>query len=459
MTECTKVIGTIGPASQDKAVLHAMQNAGVDCIRINTAHGSFKDYEEAVNLVRETTNAPVMIDVKGPELRVRTEDAIHVTANEPVRISCNGGDTRFSHDVFNDLSEGDSVFVDGGKYEATITEKVLETREIELVFERDAVIKPNKSVNVPGKELSLPSLSDKDREALRFVDEHSVSYVALSFTRTAQDVVRVQERLETDAHVIAKIENHEGVDNIDEILDVADGVMVARGDLGIELPQQKIPVVQKNLIKKALSKSKISIVATEMLESMTENPTPTRAEISDVANAVLDGADAVMLSGETAIGSYPAKAVQVMKDVAREIEPDIRSPRVGSPADRSEALSHAAYELSQRSGDVIVSISKTTRAAKLISRHRVHRRIIAVTDSEQTAKQLRLVWGVEPYVMDDIPTSFIIPSVTLSLVESDALSTDSTAVYFAGVGTAKEDEANLLEIHPVDAFLDFHGLQ
>jgi pyruvate kinase len=457
----TKIIATIGPASIEKERLDKMVEAGMNCVRINTAHGNFEQYETIIDRVRDCGGVATMVDIKGPELRIRLSEPLELKEGESFLLSFSEELLpRLNYDIYDDLVVGDTIYFDEGFVETTVVER-RDDHKVRLEATHDATIKPDKGVNTPGKELSLPSISEKDEACLRFVKKHDVDYVAQSFVRRKEDVEATRDRLgSASTKIIAKIENHEGVDNLDEIIEASDGVMIARGDLGVELPQERIPAIQKAIVRKTTDASGMSIVATQMLESMTNKPKPTRAEVSDVANAVLDGADAVMLSGETAIGSYPVEAVRTMRNVASEIETDIPTRVNLSEGDSlSEQMSAAAYTVSQQpSIDCLIVIGEGTRQTRLLSRYRLCKPVISVTDEPRVARQLNLVWGSTPVRMDALPQTHIIPQIARRVYDEGLVDRDDTAVFFAGVGTDDHEEGNLVEAHRIGEFLDYHDL-
>ncbi|MBN2459083.1 pyruvate kinase [Candidatus Woesearchaeota archaeon] len=456
----TKVIATIASNQLDPVVLSRMFMAGMDCVRINTAHGSFEQYESLIRAVRDTGIMPVMLDIKGPEVRIRTEKEIHIHAGSSASFGFKKGSLPyFSHDFSRALKKGDVVFFDNGLIKSFVAEigKGLSPK-VKLSFQEACTIKPNKGVNVPGKKLKIPSLSERDKEAIKFAVRNKASFIALSFTRSRQDVLGVRKLLgDEPIGIIAKIESQEGIDNIDEIIEASDGIMIARGDLGVEIPAQKIPYLQKIIIQKCNASGKIAIVATQVLESMTNSPVPTRAEVSDVANAVLDGADAVMLSGETAIGKYPAESVQAVRDIAEEVEDKVRHSltEVHGPS-ISEEISRVAYDLATYSkADKIVCVTRSGFAARLISRFRPCQPVIAVTDSHEVLLNLQLAWGVMPILISVIPSQAVMPKVADYLLSLGLLSLNDLVVFTAAFGTLQPSITNLVEIHHVEDLMGF----
>ncbi len=455
----TKIIATIGPACDDESTIGRMRNNGLNCVRINTAHGSTEQYEALLGLVAEDPGIATMIDIKGPQLRIRLDNTIALEKDETFRVGFGAGETpRLNYDLFDDLDVDDTVFFDEGYVETVVAGK--EDGHVVLRAEHDATIKPGKGVNIPGSELDLPALTAKDKRMLRFAKKHRVDYVAQSFVRRPGDLSETKEILDDDPmKIIAKIENHEGVENLSSIISSSDGVMIARGDLGVELPQQRIPAIQKRIVRETAKQSKISVVATQMLESMTKSPKPTRAEVSDVANAVLDGADAVMLSGETAIGEHPVEAVRTMRDVSEAIEKDISTDVVmNGSASISEDMSRAASTVARHQGaDAFIVVGEGTRQTRLLSRYRLNTKIVSVTETPRVARQLNLVWGAESVLMDALPREHIIPRVAKTVFDAGLVDESDTVVFYAGVGTDDHEAGNLVETHDIGDFLAYHG--
>ena len=456
----TRIVATIGPSSQDKKTVSSLIDKGVNCARINTAHGDFSFYEDVVETVRDVSNIPIMVDIKGPELRVRAEDIITFEDQDERDFFFDGKKPHFSYDFFGEVEEGDNIYFDNGLFHGVIEEKIRgEEKKIRVRFLCDGEVKPNKGVNIPGRRLDMPQLSEKDKEAIEWCKNHDIEYIALSFVRDEDDVKNLRKRLDgEDIDIISKIESRAGVENLDPILKHSQGVMVARGDLGVEMSEEKIPLIQKDMLKKTNEVGKISIVATEMLESMIDNPVPTRAEVSDVANAVLDGADGVMLSGETAIGEYPIESVEVMKRACMELEDElVRSLQDRYNGSVSEEMSKCAYHLARREDtNKVVTITRSGYSAKLMSRFRLDKEVIAITTNEKTYRKLQLVWGINPVLIDEKPEIALITNLAIKLLEKDVIQKDHYVVFFAGVKTFEEEISNLVEIHNIEDLMAYH---
>ncbi|MCX6762795.1 MAG: pyruvate kinase [Candidatus Moranbacteria bacterium] len=438
----TKIICTIGPASESEKILSEMIKKGMNVARLNFSHGDFSSHKKAIRMIRrisEKLQIPVgiMADLQGPRIRVSNEKELSVSKNETIEVREELIPTKISSlkKIINKLKRttttdkkktlkldlagvvkmvkpGSSILIEDG----LIKLKVLERKKDRLVcrVSNSGTIKPRKGVNIPGISAKLGAITARDKEVLDFAIKQNVDFVAMSFVRTADEINYLKrliknrtKRKKSLAQVVAKIERKEAIKNFDKILEATDAVMVARGDLGIEMPQADIPILQKEICAKCLKTGKPVIVATQMLDSMIRNPRPTRAEVTDVSNAVIDHADALMLSGETASGKYPVEAVHTMTQIIRRTE---KSPfddlGHGFLSDQKESVSAAiaqsAHELLKDSGAkaiVVASISGFT--ARMITRHRPEEKIYVMTNNEKTHNQLALVWGVNSFVLPD----------------------------------------------------------
>jgi pyruvate kinase len=416
-----KIVATVGPASRALPTLAALIEAGVDVVRVNMSHGTPEEHAEVIARVRELSEdrrkaVAVLMDLAGPKLRigdVREGRPIELRTGARVRIVAEeivGDETRLSTNyppLIEEASVGDRLLIADGALEMVVEEK--ETGALVCRVVHGGWVGPHAGMNVPGVPLSLSALTEKDRRDLRFGIEQEVDYIGLSFVRSAADCQlarRLIEEAGARIPLIAKIEKAEAVHRLDEILKAADGLMVARGDLGVETSVESVPLLQKEIIAKANRAGKIVITATQMLQSMIENPRPTRAEASDVANAVLDGTDAVMLSGETAIGQFPVEAVRVMDRIVRaaEASPLSRSRLREAASSRpsgslgralAEAAAFAAEEVKAR---LIVVFTESGNMPRQVAALRPPQRLIALTPSRATSRQLAAVWGVEPYL-------------------------------------------------------------
>ena len=415
----TKVICSIGPASSSVEVMQQLVINGMNCARINLSHATHESCLETVNTVRQVrrlTGKPVaiMYDTKGPEFRTwnfEQEEGISLHEGDEIRITKEqvlGNREHFSvnhPEAIDKISVGDHVLVDNALLDLEVIRK--EENTLILKALNDGEIKSHKSINVPGVFLQLPFLSKEDIEDIRFASQHSCDYLALSFVNTKEDVYQARKIIEEsggDARIISKIESQTGIDNIDSIIEASDGIMVARGDLGVDVPMEELPVLQKTIIKKCRENGKFAIVATEMLASMYQNPRPTRAEVSDIANAVLDGTDCVMLSGETTVGKYPEAAVEIMSRICEYVESTIDyrnhptyKRKIGI-ADTIAKLVVDAVEYDNIKAIVTMTLSGFT--AQKISNLRPNCSILACCPSNHIAEKVDLNFGVEPIVVN-----------------------------------------------------------
>lgn len=410
----TKIIATIGPASEQVEVLKEMAQSGLNCIRINMSHAQYDEAERRMNIIREVnketgSNIGILIDTKGPELRSGNFIGGSTTLKEGDIVTVDtsnieGDNKHFSISypgLMEDVKVGNSILLNNGLVRLTVLEKTNECLSCKV--ENTGTIKNRRAVNLPGVRLSIPFLSEKDIEDIEFAIKQDVDFLALSFVSSKEDVLEVRELLKkhgnTHIQIISKIENQHAVDNIDAILDVSDGIMVARGDLGVEVPMEKLPIIQKQLIHQCTQRGKISIVATEMLASMEENPRPTRAEVSDVANAVLDGTDAIMLSGETANGKYPVGTVEMMAKIAKEVEQDKKDGHITKEfkviSNITETIARSVIEAAKTiDAEVIVASTMSGYTARKISNYRPNCPILATSPDEKTVRKLALNYGV-----------------------------------------------------------------
>lgn len=422
MDKKTKIVCTIGPASESKEVLTKLVNEGMNIARLNFSHGSYEEHGNRIKLIREVakeTGKPIgiLLDTKGPEIRLgdfenggcefKEGDIVRIVKEEVL-----GNHERFTircPEVFNDVKSGDYILMDDGKMKVTIQE--VSGGEMTVRVENPHFLKSRKGCNLPGIILSMPFISEKDEADIRFGCRQDIDYIAASFTRRKEDVLNLRKILideKKDAiQIIPKIENQEGFDNLREILDVSDGVMVARGDLGVDVSLELVPIYQKRIIRVANELGKPVITATHMLESMQTNPRPTRAEASDVANAIMDGTDGIMLSGESAAGNYPVEAVQTMHKIAVAIEPMIDyKQRLKDAVSSSERSLNDAIGISAADTALaidikcIIAFTQSGTTARRISRFRPVAPIIGVCFDEVTQRAMLPIFGVDPYVSD-----------------------------------------------------------
>jgi pyruvate kinase len=444
----TKIICTIGPASRSVGKLRKMYRAGMNGARINTAYGTLEQYKNIIDNVRGAADIPVILDIKGPELRLRMKGRKTVVKGDVIEAGFKKETISFSRNFHDAVDVGDNILIDNGKLRLRVAEKKKGT--LKLVALTQGTIEDGKGVNVPNKTLAVPTLSSRDREIVNLAREEDVEFIALSFARDSKDVENLRKEARgCKGAIIAKIENSEGVNNFDRILDAADGIMVARGDLGVEIEPEKVPLVQKSIIKQCNQKGKTVVTATEMLESMIHNPLPTRAEVSDVANAILDGTEATMLSGETAVGQYPVEAVSMMSRIAVETEKAVRSHVEDEGfINVSDTISRAIQRTCQEMPvNKVVTLTRSGYTAKMISRFKLAQPIIAVTPDARVKRQLELTYGVSPVSMDYRQEKDRILAVARNLHKTGLVNYEDTVLFTAAFRTSLKHASNLIEIH------------
>jgi pyruvate kinase len=451
----TKIICTVGPASFSKQIIEKMFQAGMNGVRINTAYGNFAQYQSVIENVREIADIPIIVDIKGPEIRIRASHPMVFSKRDILEVGFDGKGVCFNHDFYDDMEVDDEVYIDNGKIRTRVVEK--KDRKLRLITLDSGSIEDGKGVNIPNKHLSVPTFPEKDLAIIKFAKEHDVEYVALSFTRNAEDVRNLSHTNGFGGGIIAKIENSEGVQNVEEILDACSGIMVARGDLGVEIEPEKVPLVQKSLIKLCNQKGKLVVTATEMLESMIHQPNPTRAEVSDVANAILDGSDAVMLSGETAVGQYPVEAVEMMTRIANETEKAVRSNVEDTPfINISDTVSKAIQRICQSMPvHKVIPLTRSGYTARMIARFKIAQPIIAVTPEINVKKQLELIFGVYPVLINYREEEDRISAVANKLSEMHLIDDAETVLFTEGVRTTVEHASNSIEIHKIKELREF----
>ena len=469
----TKMVCTVGPQSESKEVMAKLVDAGMNVIRCNFSHGDHIEQGARFETIREInaekgTHVGLLLDTRGPEIRTHLFEngGVNLAAGQTVSVSMHevlGTKERFSVNypgLINDIDIGGTILIDDGNVELSIKSIDKATNDIVCRVKNDAYIKDRRGINVPGVKLNMDFLDEKDCADIVFGCEQQVDFLAASFVRRAQDVEAIRkifaEHGNTHTKIISKIENQEGVDNLDEIIIASDGIMVARGDLGVEVPAEEVPMIQKEIIAKCNAAGKVVITATQMLESMQENPRPTRAEVSDVANAVLDGSDAVMLSGESAAGKYPLEAVETMARIARrtemEIDFDEMTVRALSGSERNTASAVAlsvAESVADLDAKVVIAATKSGTTARTISKHRPAAPIIAATPCPRAAALLSLNWGVHPVIVPDVDNSDDVIAISEKVAKEVAgLNPGDVAVITAGLPIG-EGNTNLMKIHEV----------
>ncbi len=466
----TKIICTLGPATDSEEVLRQLMQEGMDVARFNFSHGDYQEQGrrlEQVKAIREELGIPVatLLDTKGPEIRLGQLKDKKAVLKEGQTFTLTtedllGDENRASITYKNlgkDVKTGTRILIDDGLIEMTVRQ-VTDT-EIICVVNNGGVISDKKGINVPDVELSMPYISQKDYEDIVFGIENDFDFIAASFVRCADDVLQIRRIFEEkDCHsinIISKIENMQGVDNIDEIIRVSDGIMVARGDMGVEIPLEDVPIIQKMIIAKVYNAGKQVITATQMLDSMMKNPRPTRAEATDVANAIYDGTSAIMLSGETAAGMYPVEAVKTMVKIAARAEQDIdyrarfkRRENMNNP-DITNAISHATCTTAEDlNAAAIITVSHSGRTARMVSKYRPSCPVIGCSMSEKVCRQLNLSWGVTPLVLkrmenaDELFEHAVDEAEKAGLIEMGDIT-----VITAGIPLGVSGTTNMIKVH------------
>jgi len=471
MSRRTKIIATYGPATEGEVKLKRLLEAGMDAIRFNFSHGGHAEYTRAIAAARTVSSEAgrplaIIADLQGPKIRLGEMPPGGVALIKGQKVVLTSRRVKGNKELipvnYSDLgatvTKGSRVLLDDGR----ISLKVLEPPdggEVVCRVMEGGPLESHKGVNFPGETISLPSMTSKDIQDLDFALQAGVDYVALSFVKSADDINElkelISERTERSVKVIAKIERHDAIGNIDEIIEASDVVMIARGDLGVEIAPERVPYWQKEIIHRSLEKSRTVITATQMLETMIERATPTRAEASDVANAVYDGSDAIMLSGETAIGKYPVKAVSTMNRIARTVEGTLKRKapkRLAAEKTVTSAISAAACELSDSlNARVLVTPTSSGTTARQVSKHRPHAPILAVTSSRDVVNQLALMWGVQPFLVSPARTTDEMFDKAVSVaVKSGMARTGDEIVITAGVHVNVPGTTNLIKVHRID---------
>lgn len=466
-----KIVCTLGPASNTPERIGELMDAGMSVVRLNFSHGTHEDHLKVLQAVRAEADKrgraiAVLLDLQGPKIRVgRFETgAVELKVGAPFTITTDtsvmGTQERVSTSYAGlpgDVRPGDQILLDDGYLSLTVTQVL--GREVHTVVVAGGTLKNNKGINLPGVDVSAPALSEKDRTDIQFALRHNVDYVALSFVRRAEDVIEAKQLLTADGisiPVIAKIEKPQALDRLADIIDAANGIMVARGDLGVELGPEKVPLWQKKMIEETNRRGKIVITATQMLESMITQPRPTRAEASDVANAVLDGTDALMLSGETASGHNPVEAVRTMARIIREVEhsayyrQNIESPKI-ELAVSANAIAHAAVTAAQAMKiKVIAAVTGTGGVVRLLSEYRPEAHIVALTSNNVTYRRLAAIWGVEPVLIGPaVSTEELIELVEDTLTSRQLAKPGESVCITMSVPVGSGLQTNMLKIHQI----------
>lgn len=470
ITRKTKIVATLGPATSSKEILTGIIEAGVNVCRVNFSHGTYDDHAKTIQLIREISkergiHTAILADLQGPKIRVGKVENNGVLLEKGKEIiftsqECTGNADKvyISYQNFpQDVYAGETILLDDGKLVLTIksTNKI---DEVVAIVEHGGILSSNKGVNLPNTKISLPSLTTKDIEDLNFALSMNVSWIGLSFVRTARDIIELKHLIaekKSSAKVIAKIEKPEAIREIDDILNVTDAIMVARGDLGVEVPFHEVPLIQKMLVKKSLKAAKPVIIATQMMESMIENITPTRAEVNDVANAVLDGADAVMLSAETSVGKHPIKVIESMSSIISDVEQhesvyNYEYPPEEDNHDRyiTDSICFNSCRLAQRVGaKAIVTMTFSGYTAFKLASFRPKSGIFVFTGNEAILNLMSLVWGVKAFYYDKyVSTDHTIADIKYILKKEGYIKVKDLVVNIASMPITEKGQTNMMKL-------------
>ena len=468
----TKIVCTLGPSTDNEDVLKQLMLEGMNVARCNFSHGIYEEHKKRMDMVkkiRKEVKKPIaiLLDTKGPEVRVKQFKDGKVTLQEGQLFTLTSEEVEGTQEkvsvtynrLYEDLEVGMKVLIDDGLIEMRV-EKVEQTNIVCRVI-NGGTVSNNKGINVPDVNLSMPYLSEKDREDILFGISQDVDFIAASFVQNKEDILQLRRLLDKnggeDIKIIAKIENAQGVENIDEIIEVSDGIMIERGDMGVEIPYEEVPVIQKMIIKKVYQLGKQVITATQMLESMIKNPRPTRAEATDIANAVYDGTSAIMLSGETAAGAYPVEAVKTMVRIAERTEQDVdyrkrffHHDRNANP-DITDAICHAtcttAHDLNAKA---IVTVTKSGRSARMISGYRPASDIIGCATSDKVCRQINLAWGVTPILIKEEKDVYdLFDNALMAAEKMKLLEKGDLTVITSGVPIGISGTTNMIKVQNV----------
>lgn len=470
----TKIVATIGPATSSKKMLKKIINKGVNVCRINFSHGTHDDHKQVIDSIREInqelgTHTAILADLQGPKIRVgKIQDyGFELRSNQEITFTtkkCIGTKEKvyISYKQFpQDVYVGETILLDDGKLSLKIKSTNKKDEVVATVI-HGGFLSSNKGVNLPNTKISLPCLTKKDKEDLAFALEMNISWVGLSFVRTSADILALKKiisKANNNAKVIAKIEKPEAIDNLDEIIEVTDAIMVARGDLGVEIPFQEVPMIQKSIVKKSMKAAKPVIIATQMMESMIESITPTRAEVNDVANAVLDGADAVMLSGETSVGKYPVKVIEAMANIINDVEKDDRlyhheyAPNeIKDDRYITDNLCFTSCRLAQRvDAKGIVTMTFSGYTGFKIASFRPKAGIYVFTGNEEILNMLSLVWGVNVYLYNKfISTDHTIADIKYILKKEKRVKKKDLIINIASMPIAEKGQSNMMKLSYID---------
>lgn len=475
-TSKTKIVATLGPKTSNPEMIKNLILAGTSIFRLNTSHGKEEDHAKNIKCIRDVSKElkkyiPILIDLQGPKIRVgNIPSPIEIKEDDILTLEATNNTDNINiipvdyDGIAKDVSIGSKILLDDGKIGLEVI--AINNQQVKAKVLYGSILKPRKGINIPGTTASLSAITERDIEFIRFAVEYDADYIALSFVREAQDVEQAKKHIKNfggDIPVIAKIEKPQAVKNLDSILKIADGIMVARGDLGIEMSLAEVPVIQKQIIQKAIKERKVSIVATQMLESMIEEPIPTRAEASDVANAILDGTDAIMLSGETAMGAYPVEAVKVMKQISQNVEScqftncnldlEINDNYDLSP----QAIANAAVKMSQDiKAKAILSFTHTGYTPRLLSKLKPKVPLIAISDQERTARRLNLYWGIitDCRNWDNVLDSNLLEKIDDYILENTEFKKGERIIIVGSIPKLISGRTNFIRVHRIGAALE-----
>jgi len=467
----TKIICTLGPAIDDDNLLKEMMLNGLDCARLNFSHGTHEEQLARINRVkriREELNLPIpiLLDTKGPEIRIRQFEEGKIELNKDQLFTLKVGTDLGNNDwvcitypnLYKNISVDTRILIDDGN----IALDVVEIKETDIVCKvvNGGVLSNNKSINIPNVSIDMPYISEVDKSDIIFGIENDVDFIAASFVRTPNDIIELRRLLkENDGQhiqIIAKIENTSGIENLDAIIELSDGIMIARGDMGVELPFKDLPIIQKDIIKKCYREGKHVITATQMLESMTKSPRPTRAEVSDVANAIYDGSTAIMLSGESAAGKYPIESVKTMADIAETTEKVIKyesrfkKNKLNIDKDIINAIATAVCEASYcLNAKAIIAMTKSGRTARIVSNYRPACPVIAATVSERACRQLNLAWNVMPIKTEEKYTTDELLKYGIQVAKESGVVHNDDIIVITGTSIIGAKDTDLMTIHRI----------
>lgn len=465
----TKILCTIGPASEDETVLSLLMEKGMNAARLNFSHGAQEDHLLKINNIKRLRkqkglHISIILDTKGPEIRTGRFSVPEVALSEGQRYILTTDDIAADEeragvtyrDLAKDVKPGDAILIDDGLVKLTVDE--IRGNDIICTVRNSGVIKAQKGINIPDVKINLPSMTEKDVSDIKFGIENGVDYIAASFIRRAADVAAIREILDeagSEIHIISKIENREGIENIDEIIDASDGIMVARGDMGVEIPEEQVPIVQKQIIRKCNEKGIPVITATQMLDSMIRNPRPTRAEVTDVANAILDGTDAIMLSGETAAGKYPIEALEMMNSIAVTAESELdyaqfqKRAQTRRSASATDAIgSSTCIAAREMDAKAIITPTSSGDTSFIVAKFRPKMRIIAPCYESSVARRLSICFGTEPLIIEkQSDPDAVYESAVQSSKDKGYVKNGDCVIITAGVPIMQRGNTNTMRIH------------